>query len=167
MPVIDKNYRLFGVVNLIDLVVVIALVIGGYAVYKVLGHRGATAASPDTKTVEYTLFLPTVRNWDPSQIRVGDSVATKADGKPIGTIVSVESTPSPIETYDTILHRYAIVSSTIFRDVYVKVKAQGVPSGTGVAVGNTSVRNGETLQIITPTFDWQTAVVTRIVVPGQ
>lgn len=167
MPFIDKNYRLFGVINLIDLVVIIALVIGGYAVYKVLGHKTSTAPTADTKTVQYNLFVPALREFDSSQVRVGDQVSTKSDGKPIGKIVAVEASATPIETYDAILHKYAKVPSTVSTDVTIRVEAQGVPSGTGVAVGNTSLRNGEVLSIITPTFEWGTAMITGMQVQGQ
>lgn len=167
MPFIDKNYRLFGVINLIDLVVVIALLIGGYAVYRVLGHRGATTASPNSKPVEYTLFIPALREFDASQIHVGDNVATKSDGKSIGKIVSVDATASPIETYDTILHKYVLIPSHYSTDVNIKVETQGVPSGTGVAVGSTTLRNNGVISIITPTFEWGTASIVGLKVQGR
>jgi len=167
VPFIDKNYRLFGVINLIDLVVVIALLIGGYAVYKVLGHKTVTAVSPNSKTVEYTLFVPGLREFNPSQLNVGDNVATKSDGKSIGRIVSVESSPTPIETYDSNLHKYVSLPSQAYTDVSINVETQGVPSGTGVAVGNTTLRNNEPLSIITPTFEWGSASVVDLKVQGQ
>lgn len=167
MPVIDKNYRLFGVINLIDLVVVIALVVGGYAVYKVLAPKTTALPGTNTQNVEFTVIAPLVRGWDPSQIRVGDTVALKSDGKPLGTVVSVEASPTVYETYDTTLHKYATFSSAIVSDVTIKVKGKGVPSGTGIAVGNTQLRNNESLAIITPTFEHDTAVVTGLHLQGQ
>lgn len=167
MAVIDKNYRLFGVINLIDLVVVLALVVGGYAAYKVLAPRNVAVPGTHTQTVEYTVLATLVRNWDPSQIRVGDPVALKSDGKTIGIVESVTATASPYDTYDFTLHKYAGFTSTVYDDVYIRVKAQGVPSGTGVAVGNTQLRNNETLAVITPTFEHATAVITSLTIQGK
>ena len=56
MQIFDRKYRLFGVINLIDLLVVVALIVAGLVVWKLL-WGGSNTAVPVAKLqdVEYTI----------------------------------------------------------------------------------------------------------------
>ena len=168
MQLFDKKYRLFGVINLIDLLVVIALIVGGLVVYKLL-WGGSEAAAPvaQLKDVEYTLMCPSVRNYSEGQIRVGDPVSTKTSGKSIGTVSSVTSNPSPGDVLNPQTGKVEPYHSTFSTDVYIKVKAKGDPTATGVSVGNTQIRNNELIQAVTPTFQCDVAVATGLKIGGE
>jgi hypothetical protein len=167
VQIIDRKYRLFGVINLIDLLVVIALVVGGFVVWKLLwGGSTTTVPTAQLQDVEYTILCGPLRNYSEGQIRVGDPVSTKTSGKSIGTVVSVTSTPTPIDVLSGPEGVQAF-SSSVNTDVYIKVKAKGDPTATGVSVGETQIRNNENIQVVTPTFQWDLGVATDLKIGGE
>jgi len=164
----DRKYRLFGVINLIDLLVVIALVVGGMVVWKVLwGGSASTAPVTKLRSVDYTILCSGIRNYSEGQIKVGDPVSTKTSGASIGTVSSVRSNPTPGDTFNTIAGKVEAYKSTYLTDVYIGVKAKGSPTATGVSVGNMQVRNNELVQVVTPTFQCDTAIATDLTIGGE
>ena len=168
MQIFDRKYRLFGVINLIDLLVVIALVVGGLVVWKVL-WGGSTSKVPTValRDVEYTVLCSTVRDYSDGMIKAGDPVSTKNSGKSIGTVVSVSSAPTPGDVLNPLTGKVGPYESSVFRDVFIKVKAKGDPTSTGVSVGNTQLRNNEILQVVTPTFQCDNGLATDIKIGGE
>jgi hypothetical protein len=168
VQIIDKKYRLFGVINLIDLLVVIALIVGALVVWKLLwGGSTTTVPTANLKDVEYTMFCGSLRNYSEGQIRVGDPVSTKTSGKSIGTVVSVRSVPTPGDVFNTTTGKIEPYTSTYTKDVYINVKAKGDPTATGVSVGETQIRNNENILIVTPTFQCDTAIATGLKIGGE
>jgi hypothetical protein len=168
VQILDRKYRLFGVINIIDLLVVIALVVGGLVVWKVL-WGGGTSAAPVAALhdVEYTALCSTVRVYSDGMIKAGDPVSTKTSGKSIGTVVSVRSTPTPGDVLNPMTGKVGPYESSVFLDVYIQVKAKGDPTPTGVSVGNTQLRNNEIIQVVTPTFQCDTALVSDLKIVGE
>jgi hypothetical protein len=168
VQIIDKKYRLFGVINLIDLLVVIALVVGGLVVWKLLwGGSTTTVPTAKLRDVEYTMFCGSLRNYSDGQIRVGDPVSTKTSGKSIGNVVSIKSSPTPGDVFNTTTGKIEPYTSTYTSDVYIRVKAKGDPTATGVSVGETQIRNNENILIVTPTFQCDTAIATDLQIGGE
>ena len=64
MQIIDKKYRLFGVINVIDLLVVVALLVGGLVVYRLLwGGPPRQCRRRSLKDVEYTIYCSPLRTY--------------------------------------------------------------------------------------------------------
>ena len=57
--------------------------------------------------------------------------------------------------------------STFFTDVYIRVKAKGEPTPTGISVGNTQIHSNEVLPIVTPTFQCDTAILSDFKIGGE
>jgi len=168
VQIFDRKYRLFGVINIIDLLVVVALVVGGLVVYKVLlGGSTAAVAPASLKDIEYVIVCTPVRNYAEGQIRIGDPVSTKTSGATIGTVVSVRATPTLGDTFNPTTGRVQRYESTVAQDILVTVKAKGTPTATGVSVGNMQLRNNELIQMVTPTFQCDTAVATGLKIGGE
>jgi hypothetical protein len=168
VQILDKKYRLFGVINIIDLLVVVALVVGGLVVYKLLwGGNDAAVPVAKLRDVEYTLLCSPVRNYSEGQIKVGDPVSTKTSGASIGTVASVRSVPTPGDIFNPLTGKVEPYLSTFYQDVYIGVKAKGNPTATGVSVGNTQIRSNGLIQAVTSTFQCDTAVVTDLKIGGE
>ena len=168
MQIFDRKYRLFGVINLIDLLVVIALVVGGLVVYKLLwGSSTSKVPAAKLEAVEYTIVCSPIRNYKEGQIKVGDPVSTKTSGASIGNVAAIRSNATPGDTYSLATDKVVQFSSTYLSDVYVTVKAKGNPTATGISVGNMQVRNNEMIQMVTPTFQCDTAVITDLKTGGE
>lgn len=168
MQIFDKKYRLFGVINIIDLLVVIALLVGGLVVYRLL-WGGPTAAVPaaNLRSVEYTILCSPLRNYKEGQIRVGDPVSTRDSGESIGKVVSVTVNPTPGDIWSMEASNAITYDSTFFTDVFIKVKAEGELSATGISVGNTQIHSNEVLPIVTPTFQCDTAILSDFKIGGE
>ena len=168
MQIIDKKYRLFGVINVIDLLVVVALLVGGLVVYRLL-WGGTTAAVPTAKLkdIEYTIYCNPMREYRDGQIRVGDPVSTKTSGKTIGTVSAVTSRPTIGDVFNNNTNKIEQYNSTYSSDVFIKVKAKGEPTVTGVNIGDSQIRNQGLIAVVTPTFQFDTAIVTDLKIEGE
>ena len=168
MQIFDRKYRLFGVINLIDLLVVIALVVGGLVVYKLLwGSTTSNVPTAKLENVEYTILCSPIRNYKEGQIKIGDPVSTKTSGASIGTVAAVRSNPTPGDVYSQATDKVVAFTSTYLTDVYITVKAKGSPTATGISVGNMQIRNNEVIQAVTPTFQCDTAIATNLKTGGE
>jgi hypothetical protein len=164
----DKKYRLFGVINIIDLLVVVALIVGALVVWKLL-WGGSSSAVPTAKLVdvEYTLLCSYTRDYKEGQVKVGGPVSTKTSGKSIGTIVAVTSNPSPGDVFNPLTGKLESYQSTYWKDVRIRVKAKGDPTSTGVSVGDTQIRSNAVIAAVTPTYQCDTAIVTNLKIGGE
>lgn len=137
---IDEKGKLFGKINILDLCVILAVVIGisGIALSKVDFNKGdsvktstTTASSKNEKvTLEVGLTVKEVRTITRDAIVVGDEVLTTATGTKLGTIKKVESTPSK----KNILTDNGEVYNTIVPDkydvtIYVETEATKTKGG--------------------------------------
>jgi hypothetical protein len=164
----DSKYRIFGVVNVIDLVVIVAVLVGGYAVYRVLSPKassgkGAVAGSAITLDV----VCPSVRTIDPSMIHVGDQILKNTTGKAFGTVTAVRIVPSPGEVWDNNLHKLVPYTSTYAQDVIISVAAKGQTTPNGVVIGDITVHNGQPLPIMTSTYSCDTSFITSMTIDGK
>ena len=166
MQIIDNKYRLFGVVNLIDLVVVFAVLAGGFAVYRVLSPTTPVAVTKDTKAITFTVFCPAARNVDASQIEVGDLIY-KTTGKSIGKVTAVKIVPSPGDVWDPTTGKIVGYQSSFATDVYITVVAQGQPTSTGVTVGDIQLHGNQPMPIMTSTFQCDTANIADLKIAGE
>lgn len=100
MKIIDKKGRLFGIINIIDLVVILLvalLVYGG-----VTRLKQSPASEAETKKALVTLEIPNVRMVTVDAVEVGDSLYHYDRGTLFGTIVDkkVEPYREPVESGD-------------------------------------------------------------------
>lgn len=166
VQVFDKKYRLFGVINLIDLAVVIAVLVAGFAVYRVLSPAPTETGTVKGKEVRYTVLCPALRSVSADQIKVGDALY-KATGKPIGKVTGVRTTPMPGEVWDGETKSIRSYNSTILADIWIDAVVTGTPTKTGVAVGELLLHGGAPMPVMTSTFECDSALITTMTIVGQ
>ncbi|MDR3687560.1 MAG: DUF4330 domain-containing protein [Coriobacteriia bacterium] len=166
MQIFDRKYRLFGVINLIDLLVIVAVLVGGFAVYRLLARSKATSGAAEGTNVTYTVMCPAVRGVGPSLIKVGD-VIYKNTGKPIGTVTAVRGVPTPGEAWDQQSRKIVPYSSTVYTDIYIDVTTKGTPTGSGVAVGDLLLHAQQPMPVMTSTFECDTANIATLTIGGK
>jgi hypothetical protein len=162
----DTKYRLFGVINIIDLVVVLAILVGGYAVYRVLAPKGAESKGVVGTSATFDVVCPSTRNITVDQIRVGDKLY-KNSGKPLGTVTAVKIVPTPSEAWDATQNKIVPFASTVFSDVIISASATGQPTDTGFAVGDVLLHSGAPMPVMTSTYDCDTAYLANLKISGQ
>jgi hypothetical protein len=162
----DSKYRLFGVINLIDLVVIVAILAGGYALYRVLAHKGAGGGKGSGVTATFDVICPSTRYITADQVKVGD-LLYKNTGQQIGQVTGVKVVPSPGEVWDSNLHKIEQYQSTYVYDIIISAKTTGQPTQTGFAVGSVLLHSYGPTPVMTSTFDCDTAFLSNLKISGQ
>ena len=142
MQVFDRHYKLFGVINLIDLVVLLAALVAGFSVYRVLAPEPTPTGVATGTEVHYTVFCPNMRWVGPEQVKVGDAMFKATSGGAIGKVEGVRSTPTPGEAWDAEKKTLVPYRSTVSWDLWIDVVVKGKPNPTGVAVGDVLLHGG-------------------------
>lgn len=100
MKIINEKGKLFGIVNIIDLIVILLiglLIIGG-----ILRMRQRPTSTTEAKKAEITVEVPDVRTPSVEGLVIGDPVYHYDKGELLGTIVDkkVEPYKEPVESGD-------------------------------------------------------------------
>ncbi|MFO7273402.1 MAG: DUF4330 domain-containing protein [Bacillota bacterium] len=141
---IDNKGRLFGKINLLDLVVLLGLLaVAGRFAYGALAGSSAAPTGQD-QVIEMTLRFPAVTQWTVDAIQVGDEVYDSKSNTWMGKIVETWTEPAVIvrEVPDGIV---SYTSSTHF-DLYVKVRGPARVSPNGVTMSGIEVKVGRSNQ---------------------
>jgi len=145
--ILDDRYRLFGLINPIDLLVLLLIVAACVAGVQLL--RELSAETGDRQTFEYTMIARNVRDWNDDLIKPGETVRSAAG--PIGTVLSVTTKPTQVE--------FPTESGTVVRpsgiekDIYVRVRAEGDADGGSYMVSGVRIQNNARADIRTDHFD--------------
>jgi hypothetical protein len=124
--VLDDRHRLFGLINPFDLIVLLAIVVGAGAVANTLFGSSDTDTGA-TEAVRFRLACGGIEGFDPAWIEPGDAV-TVTGGGVIGTVVSVETTPTPVEVLDE-AGSAVVVPSALKETVSIEVEGQATRDG--------------------------------------
>lgn len=141
MSVIDHKGRLFGKINLLDLVVVVAvLAVAGRYGYKHFMPNQTRTTGQDT-TVEITVKLAKVSPETAATIRKGDPVVDGTSNVRLGAVSKVEVKPATIvEGGNEFISKY-------YSDVYVTIAGPGHLAPTGVTLGGAQQWEGAQLNL--------------------
>ena len=94
MKLLDRKGKLFGIINIIDLCVILIVVIiaaGTFYKFKVMDKTSNTAAM---QPVTYTVKVEKIRSYVLDNVLEGDILYDKTSGNDIGKITKVESEPA-------------------------------------------------------------------------
>jgi hypothetical protein len=150
--VLDDRGRLFGRVNIIDLVVLVVIL----AVVVFAAVRLTDGGSVETVPVRVT-FVD--RGVHQSLVAGLQSKGTVRDqgGNVIGEVQSVEATPS-IEEFLTTEGVLKVFTSATQSDVTFVVVGQGTVSDSSVHIGRLAARVGADVKLIGPGYEAQTTI---------
>lgn len=150
MRFIDDKYRLFGLINPIDLAALVAVVLVGVVGFRVLFGTAEVVVESE-KPITITIVAKQVQNYDETFFEVGDPVRKK-DGAAIGEFVSASSTPAKLEVV-TDTGEVRTVTSPNSEDVAITVSGKGRRTADGFLVGGGRLRVNMVLDFSTPGFE--------------
>lgn len=162
MRLFDEKYRLFGLVNPIDLAVLIGLLLLALVAARVLFGTGPTTGSTETQKITMTLTAVKIRTADVNQF-VNGEVVRKKDGKPIGRLVSATVRPSEFEV-PTAGGGLKRTVSPVYKDVILVVEAEGSLTEQGVMIDGARIRQNMVLDFATPRFEANDGRVSELVI---
>lgn len=148
MAIIDGKGRLFGKVNLLDLVVVLAVV----AVAGRFGYQkiAATAVAPggQDKTVQVTFRLGMVQQATIDELKEGDVVYDTKSGNQLGKVAATRQEPANVVSMGPDGRFWQHESATHF-DCYVTIAGPARTSDKGMSLGGIDVKVGRAVDLST------------------
>jgi hypothetical protein len=150
--ILDDRGRIFGKVNIVDIVVLaVILAIVVFAAVRLSGD-GAGATVP----VRVTFVQTEVDNAQVPGLQAKGTIKDAA-GNVIGELSSVRATPT-LEDLLTTDGQYKAFPSTLMSDVTFVVSAQGTLSDSTVRIGKLAARVGSDVRIVGPGYEAETTI---------
>ena len=142
MALIDGKGRLFGKVNIIDLVIILlVLAIAGGAYYMFFG--GDDNQVVESSMVTYDFEINNVSKDFVDAITTGDPIRDSVRGNALGTVVSKASREATMLNEDFINGRYVISKVPNTYDVVITIEAKANVTPANIIVGGTEVKVGK------------------------
>jgi hypothetical protein len=149
---LDDKGRLFGKVNVVDIIVLVVIV----AIVVFAAMRFGGGGSAESVTVKVTLVQLEVDNKLVTGLQSTGTVKDTA-GNVIGDLQSIQIVPATVEV-STADGQLKAVPSTVKSTVTLVVKGTGTVSGTDVHIGKLAARVGAEVRIVGPGFEALTKI---------
>ncbi|HPU35821.1 MAG TPA: DUF4330 domain-containing protein [Bacillota bacterium] len=158
MRVIDEKGKLFGLINIVDLLVLLAilLVIGG-AAYKIKGQKGSDAV----RTVRATVLATALRPEMLTGIKVGDRMVSGSSFTDV-VIKEIDIRPAYMITTDSQGRRVEAYDPYL-KDLIVVVEGKTVISGGVINLGGQEIRSSKDYYIKSLTYDFKGMILDVVV----
>lgn len=155
MSLIDKKGRVFGLINIIDLLVILLIVavVGRFTLMQKQKSAGAV-----TKNIEIVVHVKGVRDATCDVVKVGDVVKETKTNAVLGKITNVEVVPSEtlVETADG---RIVVAPNPVYKDMYITLQGLGSAGENAIVLGSNEIRVGTTLQLKTNMYSVTSTVM--------
>lgn len=148
-----KSGKLFGVFNLLDLVIILFVTAAGAALFWRLDLVKAVGAGSQDVTIEYTIRLEPVRLVTYLAVHEGDPIYDSENGTLIGTVTDVETTPYIKEIT---MADGSLVAAPDPENLTVLITGEGVGKSTGDGLmlgGNRICSPGGTIKVASTRLD--------------
>ena len=140
--------------NLFDaIVLVVVLLAGAVLVWFGLRSSGSEAASPTTRTVQYTVLFQRIREGNSALIEAGDPLVDTVRNYNLGTVVSTRVEPATYQVLNQETQTYVDAVLEGYEDVYVTVESTCTDSGEALLLdGGYDFRVGQTAYVRGPGY---------------
>jgi hypothetical protein len=165
MALIDRKGRLFGKINIVDLLIVlltIAIVGGVYFVF----FGGADKQVVESTKVIYDFEITNVNTDFVDAINIGDPIRDSIRGNELGTLTSKASRPATMLNEDLANGRYVIADVPNSYDVVITIEAKAKITPANIIVGGAEVKVGKKFFIKGKGYANQ-GFVTKMTLVGQ
>lgn len=161
MRLLDEKKRLFGIINPVDLIVILGVIAVVVVIAGVLFGWGDKVTVTATNPITFDVVCPNVSDYSEDSVKVGDTIS-KLNTGPVGKVVGVKVAPTVVEDYDPNKGEGIEFESKNLVTVTISVEGRGKPTPQGVVVGGATVRNFELMPIVTDRFECATARIARL-----
>lgn len=145
LMLIDEKGRLFGKINIVDLIVVAVLILGVLGVgYKFLSS--ATTLFKKTEVIEIQFYNEDLPGYVADSIEVGDKVKDSVRNTVFGEVIDKEVKPSIVFGLDD----EGVLRQTTrpgYVSMILTVRAEAIYTDTGIIVNNTDYYVGRSLEV--------------------
>jgi len=155
MNLIDNKGRVFGLINIIDLLVILLIVaiVGRFVLMQNKQPTGAV-----TKNIEVVVHVKEVRDATCNVINEGDIVKETKTNAVLGKITNIKIVPSEsvVETSDG---RLVVAQNPVYKDMYITIQGTGTASENAIVLGSNEIRVGTSLQLKTNMYSVTSTVL--------
>ena len=146
MALIDKKGRLFGKVNIVDLIIILVILslIGG--IYFVF-FGGSDKQVVETSKIVYEFEITNVNKDFFDAITPGDPIRDNIRGNEIGTVVSKVFRKATMLNEDLINGKYVIVEVPDAYDVVITIEGKANITPANIIVGGAEIKIGKKFSI--------------------
>ncbi|MGE5632711.1 MAG: DUF4330 domain-containing protein [Caulobacteraceae bacterium] len=142
MALLDKKGRLFGKINIIDLLIVLLVIAVAAGAYIVLFNGNGKQASESSKVI-YDFEITNVNKDFVDAINPGDPIRDSVRGNDLGTVVSKSAKSATMLNEDLINGRYVIADVPDAYDVTITIEANATITPANVIIGGAEVKVGK------------------------
>jgi hypothetical protein len=148
MKLIDEKGRIFGLINYIDLIIVLVVlvVVGNFLLLKDTDQPNGIVPTDNKAEITVTFYISGIKDVSVNGVKEGDifrSVETKGI---IGEVIKKEVKPSKIMTTD--INGNVIYSEIPDKyDLYITIKGTGTVSDKEIKIGNETIQIGKSMLI--------------------
>lgn len=142
MAFIDEKGRLFGKLNIIDLLIVLLIAAVGTGAYVMFFGRSGGAVQENGKIL-YDFEITNVSKDFVDAINPGDPIRDSTRGNDLGTVVSKAYRKATMLNEDLINGKYVIADVPNAYDVVITIEANANITPTNVIVGGAEVKVGK------------------------
>jgi len=159
MRLIDSRGRIFGTINVIDLLIIVMVLTAAYGFWHARsGAAGLAALRGETRQIEATFVVSNVRPATSSVIKVGDKVNDSKTNTYLGQVTAVRVEPAEIAVTGPDGRVYESTSKTR-QDVWVTLRGSGRVSPNAITLGSNEIRIGTQISLKTNMYAVQSTVM--------
>ena len=145
MKLLDDKGRLFGLINIVDLVVIVLIAVVATRVG--LRARVMRTVNPGAlKTVEAVLLVEDVRPATAAALAVGDTIFNTKSNAVLGELVDKKVVPA-VKEVETADGQLKLAEAPYRKDVYITVRGQGQVTENVIILGGYEMRVGAAAQV--------------------
>ena len=143
---IDKDARIFGKLNIIDLFIVLGLI--GAAVFGFMQFRGdgGFIGGPESQEFDIWFFVEQVENFTAERVQVGDALFDQGRGIHMGEVTAIVLEDAIIWNAD---QQGNTVRSNQYgsSSMHIQARISAVPSDNGILIGGNRYGVGHSLVV--------------------
>jgi len=158
----DEKGRVLGLINIIDLLVIMVILVAAGGVYYVRFSGLTPSSRVEQKTIEAVFLVNNVRSATVDVIKSGDKVRESKSNTFIGEVIGKDVQPTTV----TVVQPDGTISessSATRKDVYVKVRGTGSVSENAITMGSQEMRIGAKVSLKTNIWAVETTVMEIVI----
>lgn len=160
MKLVNERGKLFGIINLVDLVLLLVIILGGLAVgYKMFNkpiQQMVSTEVPVTVVMRVRGAMPYLSDEMTAEIKAGDRLVS-GNGFDNAEVVSIEAIPYVYTDFSS--DGMAVeITDPLKKDILITVKSVGNPDAAIYKIGTQEVRTGRGFIFKTNRFEINTTI---------
>ena len=143
-----KSKKLFGVFNIVDIILILAvIVVGAVGAKMFLGGGSSTDTAAETKTYSYVVMGQEVLDETADFPVVGGNAYNSSTSAYLGVVKEVATEEFTETVYDKDTSKFHKVPVEGYSNIYVTIEGPGTETEKDITVNGTTVKTGMELNV--------------------